>query len=464
MNDKVKAAQDFHVFFNSQKHEIAALIEKKDVAKAKLAISNLTSKITDAGLFLPSYDQQKYMAGIKELDQVVAGVSTRKKFSFKKKDTEAKAAVAVEQDKKPEIKAKQEDALPTRLNEDIVVPETVTDLVLENLDKCTVVVKHTLTSLHLKNIKNSVVNVQVEGSSMIQNIETSFIKIQSWQLRCHDSDRVLLKINCRSDPIIEDCKNMVFSQQTFAYTGDLTFYGNGGDNPFVRPAIGACAMDPNNGVTDLANAKFVAVSQSVFDSSKCGMCVQVTYNGKVVVGANVDRCPGCQGAAGLDLSPYLFLQLADSGLNQGVLRGATWDYVTCPADTAVHTISGLQGVAGAPIISAGQTVVAAQGSLVAAVPAPVPAVTIRAGPTSTIDSTPAITSTASQGPIVQDYLIINKPEGPAAQPITDSNGCGAGRFMFCVDDSHYAYCAQPKLVSVCPNCQSTPDNMAISCV
>ncbi|KAJ3256109.1 hypothetical protein HK103_005678 [Boothiomyces macroporosus] len=151
------------------------------------------------------------MAGIKELDQAIAGVSTRKKFSFKKKDSESKAAVAVESDK-PVVETVVEAPMNIRMNEDIIIPESVTDLVLENLDHCSVIVQHTLTSLHLKNVKNSVVDVIVEGSSMIQNIEHSFIKISCWQLRCHDSDRVLLKTTCRSDPIIEDCKNMVFNQ------------------------------------------------------------------------------------------------------------------------------------------------------------------------------------------------------------------------------------------------------------
>ncbi|KAJ3308586.1 hypothetical protein HDV04_001043 [Boothiomyces sp. JEL0838] len=252
--------------------------------------------------------------------------------------------------------------------------------------------------------------------------------------------------------------------QTLAYTGDLSFYGNGGDNPFVRPAIGACAMDPNSGVTDIASANFVAVSQAVFDPSKCGQCVQISYNGKTAIGANVDRCPGCKGAAGLDLSPALFLQLADSGLDQGILPGATWEYVTCPSSIAVHTIPGLQGVAGAPIVAAGQAVQASNtqnSQNNAPAPNPVPAVTqapvpIPVAPNN--DTPPTVTPS----PLAQ-YLIVNPPEGPAAKPIVDSNGCGGSRIMFCIDGDKFAYCSQPTIVQQCPYCKSTSDNIAVLC-
>ncbi|KAJ7580176.1 plant expansin [Mycena floridula] len=109
-------------------------------------------------------------------------------------------------------------------------------------------------------------------------------------------------------------------------TGDGTYYITG---------LGAC------GFTSAGTDMIAAVSHEFFDayanpepgnpnkSEICNKKVQVSFQGKSIEVAIVDRCGGCTGSTDLDFSSTAFQALAPDGtLNLGRLQGITWQIIS----------------------------------------------------------------------------------------------------------------------------------------
>ncbi|KAI8892267.1 hypothetical protein BC833DRAFT_507710, partial [Globomyces pollinis-pini] len=96
-------------------------------------------------------------------------------------------------------------------------------------------------------------------------------------------------------------------------SGPVTFYGP----PFERGpfGVGACGNDPVN------HDYFVALGASVYDPSRCGQCVSVSYNGRTTVGPVADRCEAC--GTGIDISHHMMEELGE--VNTGRIY-SSWDY------------------------------------------------------------------------------------------------------------------------------------------
>ncbi len=122
------------------------------------------------------------------------------------------------------------------------------------------------------------------------------------------------------------------------YQGSETTYSGGGS--------GACQSQNNTGYTDtIPNvgppsdyfAAFPGPGGPFGNGALCGMCVNVTYAGKTLMGTIADECPSSSnslcgvGSNHLDLSASLARDLGiGTGTVMGDPTGVTWEAVACP--------------------------------------------------------------------------------------------------------------------------------------
>jgi hypothetical protein len=126
------------------------------------------------------------------------------------------------------------------------------------------------------------------------------------------------------------------------YQGSETTYTGGGS--------GACQSQNNTGYTDtIPNvgppsdyfAAFPGPGGPFGNGALCGMCVNVTYAGKTLMGTIADECPSSSnslcgvGSNHLDLSAALARDLGIGvGTTAGNPTGVTWSAVACPIPTS----------------------------------------------------------------------------------------------------------------------------------
>ncbi|KAF7313091.1 hypothetical protein MKEN_00994900 [Mycena kentingensis (nom. inval.)] len=131
-----------------------------------------------------------------------------------------------------------------------------------------------------------------------------------------------------SNPSINSgCTNLQIGQV-------LCLGGGGGSTP---PSGGqtfnglATYYDPNGGFgscgTPLQNGDFiVALGEGHYDGgAHCGKTVNVQYKGKTIQVVAQDRCPGCQGANGIDLSEGAMAALDPNYIFDGVIN-VVWGF------------------------------------------------------------------------------------------------------------------------------------------
>ncbi|KAI8897626.1 RlpA-like double-psi beta-barrel-protein domain-containing protein-containing protein [Globomyces pollinis-pini] len=108
--------------------------------------------------------------------------------------------------------------------------------------------------------------------------------------------------------------------------GSVTYYGPPSERgPF---GVGACENNP------IDQNYFVAVGASLYDRSRCGQCVAVTYNGRTTVGPVADRCESC--GTGVDISQHMMEELGAVGAGRIY---SSWEYVPCPGGRGVSFMS-----------------------------------------------------------------------------------------------------------------------------
>jgi expansin (peptidoglycan-binding protein) len=86
-------------------------------------------------------------------------------------------------------------------------------------------------------------------------------------------------------------------------------------------------------VPNTATAYFAAFPAGLFgQGAYCGMCVDVTYQGKTITATIVDECGTCASGNHLDLSASAAaaLGLGQNGTTGDATSGVTWSAVDCP--------------------------------------------------------------------------------------------------------------------------------------
>jgi hypothetical protein len=132
--------------------------------------------------------------------------------------------------------------------------------------------------------------------------------------------------------------------------GQLTCYWlgqpnvKGGGCPSFKTFCGYCGSETgsNNGqfcpsgIVDTVPNTFTGNFFAAFpigtfgQGTFCGMCVQITFQGKSVVATVVDECATCPESGHLDLSLPAAAALGLTG-NTGTATGVSWHAVSCPA-------------------------------------------------------------------------------------------------------------------------------------
>ena len=132
--------------------------------------------------------------------------------------------------------------------------------------------------------------------------------------------------------------------------GQLTCYWlgqpnvKGGGCPAFKTFCGYCGSETgsNNGqfcpsgIVDTVPNTFTGNFFAAFpigtfgQGTFCGMCVQITFQGKSVIATVIDECATCPESGHLDLSLPAAAALGLTG-NNGTATGVSWHAVSCPA-------------------------------------------------------------------------------------------------------------------------------------
>ena len=85
------------------------------------------------------------------------------------------------------------------------------NVIIENLESCTVVLPFAVKCLYVKNVKScTIYAAAVSGASFINEACDSSILLQSHQIRIHNSLKVAFYLTAKSEPIIEHCCELAF--------------------------------------------------------------------------------------------------------------------------------------------------------------------------------------------------------------------------------------------------------------
>ncbi|KAK4161884.1 RlpA-like double-psi beta-barrel-protein domain-containing protein-containing protein [Cladorrhinum sp. PSN259] len=112
-----------------------------------------------------------------------------------------------------------------------------------------------------------------------------------------------------------------------AGSGEITARATTGQFTWYKTGLGACGVTNNDGqlIAALNHAQFdpKTPNGNPNKNTYCGKKIRVSYQGKSVDVAVMDRCPGCNWGD-LDLSPAAFKKLAPLG--KGRITG-TWNWI-----------------------------------------------------------------------------------------------------------------------------------------
>ncbi|EKM56627.1 uncharacterized protein PHACADRAFT_172285 [Phanerochaete carnosa HHB-10118-sp] len=247
--------QEFYILFQAAQSDLLARLA---ILKAKgapsqdavnalaLEIAKLRKDLSDATVYLPSYDQRQYEQSLKSLEQSLddlRSVSAGKpKFSFKRKVPKPAVSSSVS------VAANTTDLLapqPSKQSNSVVlaacsrqhltwssvpsVAALATDLSISDLDHCIVdllqnsasVSIPTITAVHMRNVKNSILILPpVQGSAMVHDISNCILALGCHQFRMHTSTQVDVYLLIESNPIIEHCTKLRFAPYPTSLVGE----------------------------------------------------------------------------------------------------------------------------------------------------------------------------------------------------------------------------------------------------
>ena len=91
-------------------------------------------------------------------------------------------------------------------------------VLLENIENCEIYILYNLKALYVKNISNSKIFIgSVSGGTHITDSINCCFYLITHQLRIHQSHNTNFNIIISSNPILEDCTQLVFSSLKIDY-------------------------------------------------------------------------------------------------------------------------------------------------------------------------------------------------------------------------------------------------------
>ncbi len=175
--------------------------------------------LTRASAFLAAYDVQRGQKEVAALEQLVRGTKTRllakKDFSFDK--SRARQVLPEHENKANSIPNVGAPAAASVVemcrNQDVEMRDVSNFGHVENyMDSRIVVASNALFAMKLSRLQGCRVAVgPVRGSVFVEGCNDCDIYVCSSQLRIHNCERTRFHVFVQSDPIIEDCTEIVFS-------------------------------------------------------------------------------------------------------------------------------------------------------------------------------------------------------------------------------------------------------------
>jgi hypothetical protein len=90
-------------------------------------------------------------------------------------------------------------------------------------------------------------------------------------------------------------------------------------------------------VEHISTKHFAAFPQAFFEQGLlCGMCIEVSYQGRTIVATVVDACGSCSDAGHIDLSLSAAQALNMTGWDGNPKSGVTWRAVACPTTGDIY--------------------------------------------------------------------------------------------------------------------------------
>jgi hypothetical protein len=169
---------------------------------------------------------------MKSLEEKKEKLNPKKKFAFSNKSTTTKETSIKSENinenltntVKTNFKADSNEFLiidKSNLEKYIVSKEEIgnkNNLIIENIKDSEIYLLHSFKAVYLKNISNCKIFIgSVAGGTHITNCTDSILHLATHQLRIHQTHRTVFNIIATSNPIIEDCFQLIFSPLNICY-------------------------------------------------------------------------------------------------------------------------------------------------------------------------------------------------------------------------------------------------------
>jgi len=209
-------------------HELSALLAK------------MAKSLADATGSIPSYDQKQFEIQLKSLEQAVESLRAsnipKTKFAFKRKPqpqsqvSQPGSTISKESSVSSLLPASSITSSNLSLSLQTSAYLTISslptqpqqsDLTLSDLNNCIVNLLPSssegyslkISALHARNLTQCVVLLpSIDGSALLENISGCIMILGCHQFRMHSSTRVDIFLSVTSNPIIETCSKIRFSQ------------------------------------------------------------------------------------------------------------------------------------------------------------------------------------------------------------------------------------------------------------
>ena len=112
--------------------------------------------------------------------------------------------------------------IKNKLNETLILNESEfigkNNLIIENVESSQIYILFNFKACYIKNFTNSKIFLgSINGGTHINDSNNSKFYLATHQLRIHKTHNTLFSIIVSSNPIIEDCSNLLFSPQNINY-------------------------------------------------------------------------------------------------------------------------------------------------------------------------------------------------------------------------------------------------------
>ncbi|KAH8097097.1 tubulin binding cofactor C-domain-containing protein, partial [Cristinia sonorae] len=206
-----------------------------DVAKSRKTLA-------DASSFLPAYDQRLYEQQVKgfeqSLEQLRVSAAPKSKFAFKRKTATGQSnPKTTPQAATPTTTAAPSDVRALTGHTGVYLTSSSlpassslsgSQLTISDIDRCIIDLRSsqdddTLTAMHMKNVKNSILLLPLlSGSVILLDLHNTILVVGCHQFRMHSSTHVNVYLSISSNPIIEHCSDIQFTSYPSSFSASAS--------------------------------------------------------------------------------------------------------------------------------------------------------------------------------------------------------------------------------------------------